>query len=76
MQKWNSNVPELEADKQKEKKRREYFLQTFRLYSYSYLPRLFSTEYFLTIPKVPTTIPRNLNFEQNQIRQLFREYFK
>ena len=26
MQKWNSNVPELEADKQKEKKRREYFL--------------------------------------------------
>ena len=57
--------------KKKEEKRREYFLQTFRLYSYSYLPRLFCTEYFVTIREVPTTFSKSLNFEQNYIRQLF-----
>lgn len=31
----------------------------------------FCTEYFVTIPEVPTTFTKSLNFEQNHIRQLF-----
>ena len=65
--------------KKKEEKRREYFLQTFRLYSYSYLPRLFCTEYFVTIPKFQQLLPKVWILSKTILDNCFfevREYFK